>query len=289
MDSRQRRKTTAELLRLTGEDPEAVAIARQMFGESDTGSARTVEQKIGFATEGMFWFFLAAAVTIAIFLVPRTPNSVIAGSVLLFLCLVHPAIYLPYAAGKTAHHRVARRIITLAITLVVVSAGGLVAWKETVKEQVRDVFKNLAPSVSINPQDPFISAFSISNDSGLDIISGLMFCKVNEAFGEHDVYVSDVDTGHFPHPILIKAGKDARSTQCLEPIKGSFHGAKLVCADVTLKMAYHLTDFPRPKDKKEYRFALLRTGDQYEWIREAISEVHGLCGGAELPWLKEPS
>ncbi|MEP6645095.1 MAG: hypothetical protein ABJA69_11400 [Acidobacteriaceae bacterium] len=284
MDSRQRQHVTRKILEIT-KDPEAAQIAKAVLCGTEAARKKPTE---GITRKEFVFLLLPAAMAIVIFMFRRTPVAVLAGTALVSACLVHPTLYLPYIMGISSEGRL-KRIFVLLTTAALVFSLGYLAWRDAVKERADDVAKSLTPITSVNSQLPFDSAFTISNDSGFNIVSERMYCRVIEAFGDHDISVGEIDTGFFPDPVPIKAGKDVRSTQCLEPIKNYMAGNTLRCADVILEFDYRMDSFPHLRDTREYRFVVRRIGSNYESVRASISDVHGMCSGLPLPWLKKSS
>jgi hypothetical protein len=136
----------------------------------------------------------------------------------------------------------------------------------------------------INPDDIRTTDFSFINDSGMAIVSQLMVCHINEAFGSGGEWGQD-DAVRMTQPRLINPGGDASVTQCLKSMGGFASNRPFVlnCADVVVSMNYYVKGFPA-----EYRVLLTRYKDQYQWTREGLSTPTGLCGGAPLPKRVKP-
>jgi hypothetical protein len=236
------------------------------------------------STKDWILFALATAAAVAVFMIPRTPSSVIAGTFIVFGLLINPALYVPYVLGKSKTGRTWRRVVALAVTALVVAFGGYFAWKEAVEEVVEDVSKNIDGSVSLYPDNAFASMFSFTNESGHDIVSKNISCVVYEAYLEQQNWmrrVTFLDDSSF----LIKAGKDTRSTECLKPLLKQlpvFGTSNILCADVAVSMDYQLTEFPYPAENKQRRFLIRRTSAGYVWSLEAVSAKTGFCSGTDL-------
>jgi hypothetical protein len=237
-----------------------------------------------FSTKDIILYLLATAATVAVFLMPRTPISVIVGSIILFALLVHPTLYLPYVVGKSSTNRRRRKIFALLATALVIGTAGFFAWREAIGEIEEDISRNLTGEVSLYPDNLLASRFSFVNESGHDILSTDISCMANEIYMQDGHYMIG-DNFDDRSSIVIKSGKDSRSEECFRIVLRAmteFATSRVLCGDITIGMNYRMVEFPHFDGRKERRFLIRTTHDGFTWSPEAISAPTGYCSGRPL-------
>ncbi|HEY6338949.1 MAG TPA: hypothetical protein VIW68_10675 [Candidatus Sulfotelmatobacter sp.] len=281
MDSRQRQKASQQLVKMFS-DPEVRKLASSILdtGEPNLRELREREIAVGegkFARNDVVLWCLAGALGLVVFMVPRNPLMVIAGSATFLLCVLHPAWYMPVVMKVEGRKRKIRRALSVFAAVLASLAICLISMYYTVDERNATVSTNLSSSWRMtDPADALSTVFSVTNHGGIEIVSESVKCTVNDGITTSANVLRNNSQEFSTAKTVIKAGNDALSINCLKRLLWG-QNSSMQCLDVTFDLDYEISQFPRAVGQKEYRYVLVPSHNSYEWIPIPLSNTRGEC------------
>ena len=117
-------------------------------------------------TEDWVLWFLAAAMSVVLFLVEKTPLTVAISLVLLAGLLVHPVLHLPWVVNSHSRKaRIQRSAVVLVISFVAVAGFGVIVWPPPKRPHLVVYRYDVSPPLNSNPA--YFNVF-VRNDGELD-------------------------------------------------------------------------------------------------------------------------
>jgi hypothetical protein len=278
MNSHDRQKAMRKILDLT-KNPEIYGMVKGIFTESGAASESSVRptRMEPISRVDLMLSLFGTAIAFITVLEPRTPTTVLVGTVFVALCLLFPAYNLPAILGFGGKLQSIRmRSASVASVAILVGTLGVWAFGSVTGERNGNIQTRLVPTVTIiYPEDARSTVFSVTNSSAERIFARFFYCHVNEALSANSLDIGSDYQVDADRPHAIEPGGDMKVSACLQT-----RASTPVCTDVTLTLRYYPMTFPNTDSKAKYRFWIYRPqgSSQYQWLRVGLtSPALGMC------------